>query len=110
MYFYCWVELCTNGVECAQPCAIIREYITGYIFPSYEYELRLCGRLPPLVPTASEGERLKREATSTSDWVQLVSLGPLLLGQNATEVEDDQCVNRQTSKSTVCMEYDDGKR
>ncbi|TNN58512.1 Zona pellucida sperm-binding protein 1 [Liparis tanakae] len=68
MYFYCWVELCTNSEECAQPCAII----------------------------PSEGERKKREATSTSDRVQLVSLGPLLLGQNATELDDDQCVNRQT--------------
>ncbi|XP_031726707.1 zona pellucida sperm-binding protein 4-like [Anarrhichthys ocellatus] len=66
MYFYCWVEICTNDVECAQPCAIV----------------------------SSEGERRRREATSWSDQVQLVSLGPLLLGQNSTELEDDQCVKQ----------------
>lgn len=27
MYFYCWVEICTNHVDCAQRCAIICEYI-----------------------------------------------------------------------------------
>ncbi|XP_034394942.1 zona pellucida sperm-binding protein 1-like [Cyclopterus lumpus] len=68
VYFYCWVELCTNGVECAQPCSIV----------------------------PSEGERQRREATSKSDQVQLVFLGPLLLGQNATELEDNQCMKKQT--------------
>ncbi|XP_068435626.1 zona pellucida sperm-binding protein 4-like [Clinocottus analis] len=68
LYFYCWVELCTKGVECAQPCVII----------------------------PSEGERRRREATPQSNQVQLVSLGPLLLGQNGTELEDNQCVTRQT--------------
>ncbi|XP_054463925.1 zona pellucida sperm-binding protein 4-like [Anoplopoma fimbria] len=68
MYFYCWVEICTDDIDCAQRCAIV----------------------------SSEGERQRREATSQSDQVQLVSLGPLLLGQNSTEPEDDQCVKRMT--------------
>ncbi|XP_074511606.1 zona pellucida sperm-binding protein 4-like [Sebastes fasciatus] len=66
MYFYCWVEICTD--DCAQRCAII----------------------------SSEGERQRREAMSESDQVQLVSLGPLLLGQNGTELEDNPCVKQKT--------------
>uniref|UniRef100_A0A671UMC5 Zona pellucida sperm-binding protein 4-like n=1 Tax=Sparus aurata TaxID=8175 RepID=A0A671UMC5_SPAAU len=68
MYFYCWVEICTNYVDCAQRCTII----------------------------TSEGERQKREAASESDQVQLISLGPLLLGQNNTEQEDNACLKRNT--------------
>ncbi|XP_051243978.1 zona pellucida sperm-binding protein 4-like [Dicentrarchus labrax] len=68
MYFYCWVEICTNHVDCAQRCAII----------------------------SSEGDRQRRQATSQSDQVQLVSLGPLLLGQNNTELEDNLCVKQNT--------------
>ncbi|XP_035510437.1 zona pellucida sperm-binding protein 4-like [Morone saxatilis] len=68
MYFYCWVEICTNTVDCAQRCAII----------------------------SSEGDRQRRQATSESDQVQLVSLGPLLLGHNNTELEDNLCVKQNT--------------
>ncbi|KAM7386412.1 hypothetical protein PAMA_009163 [Pampus argenteus] len=60
MYYYCWVEICTEDVDCAQHCAII----------------------------SSNGYRRRREALFESDNVQLVSLGPLLLGQNNTELED----------------------
>nr|XP_046272284.1 zona pellucida sperm-binding protein 4-like isoform X2 [Scatophagus argus] len=67
IYFYCWVEICTNDADCAQSCTII-----------------------------SEGERQRREATSQSDQVQLVSLGPLLLGQNNTELGDAPCVKQNT--------------
>ena len=49
-------------------------------------------------PTASEGERQRREAVFGSDKVQLVSLGPLLLGQNNTELEDNPCAHQNTSK------------
>ncbi|XP_034448998.1 zona pellucida sperm-binding protein 4-like [Hippoglossus hippoglossus] len=66
MYFYCWVEICTDDVDCAQSCAII----------------------------SSEGERRRRD--TTSDQLQLVSLGPLMLGQNNTEVEDSPCVKQNT--------------
>ncbi|XP_059204424.1 zona pellucida sperm-binding protein 4-like [Centropristis striata] len=68
MYFYCWVEICTDDADCAQRCAII----------------------------SSEGERQRRQAMSESDQVQLVSLGPLLLGQNSTELEDSPCVEQKT--------------
>ncbi|CAB1449901.1 unnamed protein product [Pleuronectes platessa] len=68
IYFYCWVEICTDDVDCAQSCAII----------------------------SSEGERRRRETTSESDQLQLVSLGPLLLGQNNTKEEDTPCVKQNT--------------
>ncbi|XP_071330509.1 zona pellucida sperm-binding protein 4-like [Trachinotus anak] len=67
MYFYCWVEICTDYSDCAQSCAII----------------------------SSEGERQRRETLSESDQVHLVSLGPLLLGHH-TELEDDPCVKQNT--------------
>uniref|UniRef100_UPI0037E8590E zona pellucida sperm-binding protein 4-like n=1 Tax=Semicossyphus pulcher TaxID=241346 RepID=UPI0037E8590E len=68
MYFYCWVEICTDDIDCAQRCAII----------------------------SSEGDRRKRETMSESDQVQLVSLGPLLLGQNDTNLSDNPCVKQNT--------------
>ncbi|XP_040918237.1 zona pellucida sperm-binding protein 4-like [Toxotes jaculatrix] len=68
MYFYCWVEICTDDVDCAQSCAII----------------------------SSEGGRQRRETMSESDQVHLVSLGPLLLGQNNSELEDNPCVKQNT--------------
>ncbi|XP_026201647.1 zona pellucida sperm-binding protein 4-like [Anabas testudineus] len=67
IYFYCWVEICTADDECAQSCTII----------------------------SSENERQRREATSDSDQLQLVSLGPLMLGQNDTEVDDSPCEKQQ---------------
>ncbi|KAG8006419.1 Zona pellucida sperm-binding protein 4 [Nibea albiflora] len=76
MYFYCWVEICTNDIECAQRCAFI----------------------------SSEGDRQRRETTSESYQVKLVSLGPLLLGQNSTEQDDNPCVKQNTMfKVTVYM-------
>ncbi|KAK2833816.1 hypothetical protein Q5P01_017705 [Channa striata] len=63
IYFYCWVEVCTDDADCAQSCSII----------------------------SSESERRRREATSTYDRAELVSLGPLLLGQNNTKQEEDPC-------------------
>ncbi|XP_006797993.1 zona pellucida sperm-binding protein 4-like [Neolamprologus brichardi] len=66
MYFYCWVEICTNDVDCAQRCTFI----------------------------SSEGERPRREAASQPHQLQLVSLGPLQLVQNNTEAEKDPCMKR----------------
>ncbi|XP_023287370.1 zona pellucida sperm-binding protein 4-like [Seriola lalandi dorsalis] len=68
MYFYCWVEICTDYLDCAQSCAII----------------------------SAEGERQRRETISESDQVHLVSLGPLLPGQNDTGLEDNPCVKQST--------------
>ncbi|GAA6215546.1 zona pellucida sperm-binding protein 4-like [Lates japonicus] len=68
MYFYCWVEICTDDADCTQSCAII----------------------------SSEGERRRRGTMSESNQVQLVSLGPLLLGQNNTELEDNPCAKQST--------------
>ncbi|XP_069557558.1 zona pellucida sperm-binding protein 4-like [Brachyistius frenatus] len=68
LYFYCWVEICTNDVDCAQRCTII----------------------------PSEGERRRRETTSESPRIHLVSLGPLLPGQNNTEPEDNPCERQKT--------------
>ncbi|XP_008282780.1 zona pellucida sperm-binding protein 4-like [Stegastes partitus] len=68
MYFYCWVEICTNEVECAQRCTII----------------------------SSESVRQRREAISESNRLQLVSLGPLVLVQNNTEPTDDPCMKHKT--------------
>lgn len=31
MYFYCWVEICTDNVDCTQSCAIICEYIKFHL-------------------------------------------------------------------------------
>lgn len=42
---------------------------------------------------------------SESNQVQLVSLGPLLLGQNNTELEDNPCVKQSTSKSLSAQNY-----
>ncbi|CAJ1075792.1 zona pellucida sperm-binding protein 4-like [Xyrichtys novacula] len=68
LYFYCWVEICTADVDCAQRCAII----------------------------SSEGDRKRRDTISASDQVQLVTLGPLLLGQNNTAEEDGPCAKQKT--------------
>nr|XP_046159517.1 zona pellucida sperm-binding protein 4-like isoform X1 [Oncorhynchus gorbuscha] len=60
VYFYCWVEICTEEEECKQHCSI----------------------------TSPDGEREKRE--SGSDRVsQLVSFGPVLLGQNGSGQEQN---------------------
>ncbi|KAM6905381.1 zona pellucida sperm-binding protein 4-like [Xenentodon cancila] len=59
MYFYCWVEICTDNVECAQPCTII----------------------------SPEVGRQRRQAIPESHQVQLVSTGPLV--QNSPHVDDD---------------------
>ncbi|XP_063326580.1 zona pellucida sperm-binding protein 1-like isoform X2 [Pelmatolapia mariae] len=67
MYFYCWVEICTNDVDCAQRCTFI----------------------------SSEGERPRREAASQPHQLQLVSLGPLQLVQNNTEAEKDPCMKQE---------------
>nr|XP_040047043.1 zona pellucida sperm-binding protein 4-like isoform X1 [Gasterosteus aculeatus aculeatus] len=73
MYFYCWVEICTNAADCAQPCAIV----------------------------SADGERRRRGATSQYN---LVSLGPLLLGHNVTELEDNRCVKQKTMfQVTACV-------
>ncbi|XP_056143685.1 zona pellucida sperm-binding protein 4-like [Lampris incognitus] len=74
MYFYCWVEICTVDVECAQACSFI----------------------------SSEGKRQRREAVSGSNQVQLVSLGPLLLGQSSTELEQNPC-NKQSRAFQVTL-------
>ncbi|XP_032392559.1 zona pellucida sperm-binding protein 4 [Etheostoma spectabile] len=68
IYFSCWVEICPGDVDCAQQCAIV----------------------------SSEGERQRREAMTESDQVQLVSLGPLVLERNSTELEDNPCVKQKT--------------
>lgn len=53
---------------------------------------------------ASEGERRRRRGTtSESDQLHLVSSGPLLLGQNNTEVEENPCVRQNTSKSCTAQ-------
>ncbi|KAI4822314.1 hypothetical protein KUCAC02_007868 [Chaenocephalus aceratus] len=76
MYFFCWVEICMDDVDCAQKCSIV----------------------------SSEGERQRRDAES--DHVQLVSLGPLLLGQNSTELEESLCAGQkkmfQVTLYTLC--------
>lgn len=56
-------------------------------------------------PTASEGGRQKREAASESEQVQLISLGPLLLGQNNTEQEDNACLKQNTSACCSAQNY-----
>ncbi|XP_047214020.1 zona pellucida sperm-binding protein 4-like [Girardinichthys multiradiatus] len=53
MYFFCWVEICTEDIDCTQRCTII----------------------------SSDAEGRRRRATPTSHHVQLISLGPLQLLQ-----------------------------
>lgn len=48
--------------------------------------------------TASKGDRQKREAASGSNSVELVSLGPLLLGHD-TQLEDTPSVKQNASTS-----------
>ncbi|XP_061557260.1 zona pellucida sperm-binding protein 4-like [Phycodurus eques] len=73
IYFYCWVEICTEDVDCEQRCAI-----------------------------SSDGERQKRGASSETHPTQLVSLGPLMLHQNNTQIEDDPCVQQNKMyKATI---------
>ncbi|XP_032444359.1 zona pellucida sperm-binding protein 4-like [Xiphophorus hellerii] len=63
MYFYCWVEICTEDVDCAQRCTII----------------------------SSDAERQRRQTTPASRQVQLVSVGPLQLVHENAELDDLQC-------------------
>ncbi|XP_055079736.1 zona pellucida sperm-binding protein 4-like [Periophthalmus magnuspinnatus] len=64
VYFYCWVEICTENMECEQHCSI----------------------------TSSESQRQRREALPSSDHLHLYSVGPLQLGQNDTDVDDNLCL------------------
>ncbi|XP_060883197.1 zona pellucida sperm-binding protein 1-like [Labrus mixtus] len=66
IYFFCWVEICTDDIDCDQRCAIM----------------------------TSENDRKRRETISESD--QLVSLGPLLLGRNNTQLADNPCAKENT--------------
>nr|XP_015800779.2 zona pellucida sperm-binding protein 4 [Nothobranchius furzeri] len=61
MYFYCWVEICTGDVDCAQSCTII----------------------------SSEDGRQRREVLFASHQDQLVFLGPFALVSNNTELEEN---------------------
>ncbi|XP_061892315.1 zona pellucida sperm-binding protein 1-like isoform X1 [Entelurus aequoreus] len=67
IFFYCWVEICTEEVACAQSCAL-----------------------------SSEGARPRREASSEPPDLQLVSLGPLLPDQSSTGPEERSCVQHNT--------------
>lgn len=104
MYFYCWVEICTNHTDCAQHCTIICECVAVCfaLYTAVLYGVLLICASPP---AASEGERQRREVTSESDPVQLVSFGPLLLGHNDTELEDTPCVKQSTSKPHLAETY-----
>ncbi|XP_072299974.1 zona pellucida sperm-binding protein 4-like [Eucyclogobius newberryi] len=78
VYFYCWVEICTKNVECAQYCSI----------------------------TSSENERKRREALHTSDHLHLLSVGPLLEGQNETDVENNPCLkSKKMFQVTIYILY-----
>ncbi|XP_077414189.1 zona pellucida sperm-binding protein 4-like [Vanacampus margaritifer] len=72
IYFYCWVEICTEDVDCAQRCAI-----------------------------SSEGERRRREASFEAHATQLISLGPLLLCQNSTTIQDNPCCQQNTVRKDM---------
>lgn len=98
MYFYCWVEICTNDVDCAQRCTFICEYTTVHLMCCLFLEF--LKNLSCVLPQASEGERPRREAASQPHQLQLVSLGPLQLVQNNTEAEKDPCMKREKSKSS----------
>lgn len=98
MYFYCWVEICTNDVDCAQRCTFICEYTTVHLMCCLFLEF--LKNLSCVLPQASEGERPRREAASQPHQLQLVSLGPMQLVQNNTEAEKDPCMKREKSKSS----------
>lgn len=66
MYFYCWVEICTQESDCAQDCTII----------------------------SSENGRHRREAGLEPSQVQLVSVGPL--GQTGKELQESTCETQKT--------------
>ncbi|XP_015235786.1 PREDICTED: zona pellucida sperm-binding protein 4-like [Cyprinodon variegatus] len=75
MYFYCWVEICTEDLDCSQPCSM----------------------------TSSNPERRRRRTTSASIPGQLVSLGPLQLVENDPEQDDVQF--KKLSKAIRGMVY-----
>nr|XP_061805029.1 zona pellucida sperm-binding protein 4-like [Nerophis lumbriciformis] len=77
IYFYCWVEICTEDVDCAQRCAII----------------------------SSQGERPRRETSPEALPAQLLSLGPLLLPQNSTNIEKNPQVQQQTMYHVTVFFY-----
>ncbi|KAM9745775.1 zona pellucida sperm-binding protein 4-like isoform 1-T1 [Menidia menidia] len=66
IYFYCWVEICTDDVDCAQHCTVI----------------------------SSEGDRQRRQTTSEAHRVQLVSSGQLV--QSDMEMDYSSCENKNT--------------
>ncbi|KAM3598552.1 uncharacterized protein V6R79_019506 [Siganus canaliculatus] len=68
MYFYCWVEICSSDADCVQRCTIV----------------------------STDGGRQRRDRMSESNHIQLVLLGPFLLGHNNTELEDKPYVNQKT--------------
>ncbi|XP_007560318.1 zona pellucida sperm-binding protein 4-like isoform X1 [Poecilia formosa] len=75
MYFYCWVEICTEDEDCAQSCTII----------------------------SSDAERQRRQTAPASRQVQLVSVGPLQLVHENADLDDLQC--GKLSKAFRVMVY-----
>ncbi|KAM6957872.1 zona pellucida sperm-binding protein 4-like [Aplochiton taeniatus] len=68
MYFYCWVEICTEDMECAQPCLI-----------------------------DSSKERQKRAVAQWAHRDQLVSWGPLLWSESSVSEHENLPAHHQTT-------------
>ncbi|XP_030649124.1 zona pellucida sperm-binding protein 4-like [Chanos chanos] len=68
LYFYCWVEICTEEEECQQQCST------------------------PL----SDGERVRRDLAAGDQVSRLVSVGPVLLGRNSATSPENPKLHTHT--------------
>lgn len=95
------MEICTSDAACAQQCTIICECTAlRRLFQDTDRVKHtwLSSPLDAFLCTASNGDRQKREASKGSNSVELVSVGPLLLGHDP-QLEDTACVTLNASKS-----------
>ncbi|XP_053706667.1 zona pellucida sperm-binding protein 4-like [Synchiropus splendidus] len=73
MFFYCWVQICSQDMDCSQDCSIV----------------------------SADGERRRRATLSQSNLTQWVSFGPLLPTQD--DQEQESCSHAQNSVFQVML-------
>lgn len=76
--------------------SFVSAFVSAFATAVHVRSVQTCASPPP----ASEGEqqRHRRAARSELEKVQLVSVGPLLMGQNGTPVEETLCVKQKRSE------------
>lgn len=91
-----------EDADCTQQCSITCE--------CNHFRLHCSGAVlvlsVPLLPASeAEQQRRKRATPSKSESVQLVSVGPLLIGHNDTQVAETQCVKQKKSEKLFVMKF-----